>query len=232
METQPDLSTIAALIGDQTRAAILSALLGGQALPASELAHRAHITPQTTSAHLTKLMEGGLIEVNQMGRHRYYRLKSAEVARALEALAVISPPPRLKSRHESQEMEALCFARTCYDHLAGKLGVAVTQAMLDQHLLTLNDQTYEVTEKGTKWLDRWNIDQNHLRKGRRAFARTCLDWSERRDHLAGALGAAVASKFFERGWLTRIPGGRSLQLTENGRLGLQQEFMIDMAGLY
>lgn len=228
METQPDLSTIAALIGDQTRAAILSALLGGQALPASELAHRAHITPQTTSAHLTKLMEGGLIEVHRMGRHRYYRLKSAEVARALEALAVISPPPRLKSRHESQEMEALCFARTCYDHLAGRLGVAVTQAMLDQQLLTLDDQTYGVTEQGANWLDRWKIDPNHLRKGRRAFARTCLDWSERRDHLAGALGAAVASSFFEQGWITRIPGGRSLHLTEMGRLGLQEEFKIDL----
>jgi DNA-binding transcriptional ArsR family regulator len=228
METQPDLSTIAALIGDQTRAAILSALLSGQALPASELAYRAHITPQTTSAHLNKLMEGGLIAVNQIGRHRYYRLKNAQVARALEALAVISPPPRVKSKQESDEMQALCLARTCYDHLAGKLGVAVTQALVDQGYLALHSEHFEVTDQGANWLAIWNIDPAQLRKGRRAFARTCLDWSERRDHLAGALGAAIANQFFEKGWVTRIPGGRSLHITAAGRSGIAQAFGIDI----
>src|SRR6476659_3916098 len=115
MQTEPDLSTIAALIGDQARATILSALLSGQSLPASELAQRAHITPQTASMHLAKLVDGSLLEVNQTGRHRYYRLKNAEVARALEALSLISPAPRIKSQHQSAEYEALCLARTCYD---------------------------------------------------------------------------------------------------------------------
>lgn len=229
MYPEPDLATIAALIGDPTRAAILSALLGGQALPATELADRAHITPQTTSAHLAKLVEGGLLGVTQTGRHRYYRLKNADVARALEALAVIAPPPQVVSRYQPSDSQALRFARTCYDHLAGKLGVAITQSLLEKRFLTLDDQTYHVTEQGTAWFAAWNIDPQHLHKGRRAFARTCLDWSERRDHLAGALGAALATAFFERGWIERLPDTRAVQLTETGRAGLLKELQIEVS---
>jgi len=231
MRSEPDLSTIASLIGDPTRAAILSALLSGQFLPASELAHRAHITPQTTSAHLAKLVDGNLLEVSRMGRHRYYRLKNAEVAHALEALALISPPPRIKSPRQSAEYEALCLARTCYDHLAGKLGVAMTQALVDKGYLTLNGQSYALTQQGHAWLPAWNIDETQLLKGRRMFAPTCVDWSERQNHLAGALGAAMMNWLFENKWATRIPGNRALKLSEAGRLGFKREFAIHVEKL-
>lgn len=228
MHPEPDLSAVAALIGDPTRAAILSALLGGQALPASELAHRAHITAQTTSAHLNKLVDGGLLQVRQTGRHRYYRLKNAEVARALEALAMIAPPALTTKRGDSAEYRELCFARTCYDHLAGKLGVAVTQALVEQGLLTLDEQTYQLTPQGSAWLAARGIDEQELHKGRRHFARTCLDWSERQDHLAGALGAAVANWLFEQGWLKRVSGARAVRLTEAGRTGLKREWGVEV----
>ena len=229
MRTEPDLSTIAALIGDPTRAIILSALLGGQSLPASELAYRAHITAQTGSSHLAKLVEGGLLTVHQTGRHRYYQLKNAEVAHLLEALAVVAPAPRTKSPTESAELNALHVARTCYDHLAGKLGVAVTQSLLDQNLIQLDEADYHVTPEGSKWLAAWEIDENQLHKGRRKFACTCLDWSERRYHVAGALGATVADKFFEKGWVSRITGTRALRITDKGNKGLSAQFGIHTA---
>lgn len=227
MQPEPDLSVIAALIGDQTRAMMLSALLGGQALPASELAYRAHITPQTASDHLTRLVEGGLLDVSRAGRHRYYRLKNAEVARALEALAAISPAPRPRSKPQSEDYYALYFARSCYDHLAGKLGVALTHALLDKGFITEDAQSYQLTEAGSGWLAGWGVDESQLRKGRRLFARACLDWSERENHLAGGLGAAVLKHLLEEGWVARVPGGRTLRLTDAGRVGFQREFGID-----
>ncbi len=226
MRPEPDLSTIAALIGDPTRATMLSALLGGQSLPASELAYRAHITAQTASSHLAKLVDGGLLAVQQTGRHRYYQLKNAEVAHLLEALAVVAPPPRIKTQAQSKQLTELHLARTCYDHLAGKLGVAVTQALVDQQLINLDEQDYHVTADGANWLAAWEIDERQLHKGRRKFACTCLDWSERRYHVAGALGASIAAKFFEKGWVKRIDGTRALRITESGRVGLNDQFNI------
>lgn len=231
MTLEPDLSTIAALIGDPARATILSALMGGQALPASELAYRAHVTPQTTSAHLSKLVEGGLLSVATVGRHRYYQLKSVDVARVLEALALISPPPRIRSQAESAEMQALRLARTCYDHLAGKLGVAITQALLDKNWLVQIDQNYQITEPGAVWLAAWQIDEQELRKGRRRFACVCIDWSERRPHVGGGLGAAIATRLFEQGWVIRIPDVRAVRLTETGRLALERELSIHLKEL-
>ena len=231
MNSEPHLSFVASLIGDQTRAAILSALLGGQALPASELAYRAQITAQTTSAHLAKLVDGGLLDVQQTGRHRYYRLKNAEVARALEALAMIAPPIRIKAHHDLSEHQAFYFARSCYDHLAGKLGVAVTQTMLNRRQIVLEDNSYSLTDEGTAWFAGWSIDENQLRKGRRLFARTCLDWSERQNHLAGALGAALLSQLFEKEWVTRIPDSRALHVTQLGQSGFRREFALDVENL-
>jgi DNA-binding transcriptional ArsR family regulator len=228
MHSEPDLSTIAALIGDPARSTILSALLNGQSLPAGELAHRAHITPQTTSLHLSKLVVGGLLTMERMGRHRYYRLKNADVARALESLATISAPPRPQKQPDSADYQAICFARTCYDHLAGKLGVVMTQALLARGLIRLHDRTYAVTKKGSGWLASWNINEQELHASRRLFARTCLDWSERRYHVAGALGAAIANRLLDEGWVTRIAGNRALRLTEAGRKGLKRELAITL----
>ena len=226
MNPEPDLATVASLIGDPTRAMMLSALLGGQSLPASELAYRAHITAQTASSHLSKLIEGGLLTVQRTGRHRYYQLKNADVAHILEAMAVIAPAARTKTPHESEELKALCSARTCYDHLAGKLGVALTQSLVDKGFISVDEVNYQVTDEGSKWLAAWNIDESQLRKGRRRFACTCLDWSERRYHVAGALGAALAAALFENGWVTRVDGTRAIRITDSGRTGLAAQFAI------
>ncbi|MBL1137221.1 MAG: helix-turn-helix transcriptional regulator [Chloroflexi bacterium] len=228
MNAEPDLSTIAALIGEPARAAILSALMGGQALPASELAYRAQITPQTASSHLHKLIEGGLLSVTTTGRHRYYRLKNAEVGHALEALAIIAPLPQRKSRHKSAEIQAMRFARTCYDHLAGRLGVAITEALLHQGILESKDDNFEVTSQGLQWLPTWGVGNETLHKSRRALARPCLDWSERRYHLAGVLGATIANKLFEWKWIVRVPEGRTIQLTEVGKEQLRRELGINL----
>lgn len=226
MSPDLDLSVVAGLIGDPSRAAILTALLGGEALPAGELAYRAQVSPQTASAHLSRLVDGGLLTVTTTGRHRYYRLKNADVARVLEALAVISAPPKVRSRRDSAELEALRAARTCYDHLAGQLGVAIARALLDRGLLTQEDDAYRVTDSGLTWLAALGVTGADLHRGRRKLAAPCLDWSERRDHVGGALGAALASRLMALGWVERVPHSRAVRLTDAGRAGLQRELGI------
>ena len=230
MRPEPDLSTAATLIGEPTRAAILSALLGGQSMPATELAYVAHITPQTASAHLNKLVDGGLLAVTSSGRHRYYRLKNEEVAYALEALARISPPPPLRNRQQSAEFETLRHGRTCYDHLAGRLGVALTQALVERGLLALADECYELSEVGRDWLAALQIDEVQLRRGRRRFAGACIDWSERQPHVAGALGAAITTRFFENRWLIRVPDSRAVRLSNAGHLAMHDLLGLRMDG--
>lgn len=228
MYPEPNISAVAALIGDPTRAAILSALLGGQSLPASELAYRAHITAQTASSHLAKLVDGGLLQMRQVGRHRYYSLKNVEVAHALEVLAIIASPSPQPKRKETDEYRDLCFARTCYDHIAGRVGVVVTQSLLQRGLLILRDNTYQLTSDGSDWLVAQGIDETLLHKSRRYFSRPCLDWSERQDHLAGALGAALANRLFECQWVKRISGTRAVHLTDAGWNGLKREWGVEI----
>ncbi len=226
MDTQPDIASIAFLVGEPTRAMILTSLLGGEALPASDLASRCQLTQQTMSAHLAKLVMGGLLVVEPRGRHRYYRLASAEVGQALEALQVIAPRPPVRSLRQSDETRALCFARTCYDHLAGKLGVSITQAMLEHGYLTKAEKTYLLTTEGEQWFTHLGIDVSETRRKRRVFAASCLDWSERRPHLAGALGASLATQFFKQGWIVQSPTSRAVRLSAVGQRGLLQELNL------
>lgn len=230
MRPEPDLSTAAALIGEPARAAILSALLGGESMPATELAYIAHVTPQTASAHLARLVDGGLLVVTSSGRHRYYRLKNEAVARALEALARISPPPTLRNRQQSADFETLRHGRTCYDHLAGRLGVALTQALVERAVLLQADDGYTLTDAGRDWLARLEIDEARLRRGRRRFAGLCIDWSERQPHVAGALGAAIAARFFEKRWLVRVPDSRAVRLTNAGHVALYDLLGVRLEG--
>lgn len=228
METrsEPDLAHVAGMIGEPARAAMLAALLGGESLPAGELARRAGVAPSTASEHLARLVEHGLVTRRRSGRHRYYALAGGEVAAALESLARISPPAVAATRSESAEKRALRFARTCYDHLAGRLGVLLTDTLLEHGLISA--QGFEVTARGEEWLAGLDIDIDALRRGRRALARPCLDWTERRDHLAGAVGAAIAATLLERRWLVRMEGTRAVRLTLRGREGLYRTLALEI----
>lgn len=222
----PNIVEVASLIGDPSRAAMLMNLLSGKALPASELARAAHVTPQTASSHLAKMVEGGLLVHESYGRHRYYRLASAEVGQALEALHAIAPPKPVRSLRESDQSKALHFARTCYDHIAGEVGVALTHRLLALGLLHEEGRDFAVSIDGAKWFRDFGMDLDEIRRGRRHFARQCLDWSERRHHMAGALGAALTTRLFDLGWIDSIPGGRAIQVTKHGFRGLRQELGI------
>lgn len=229
MDSNPNIAEVASLIGDPSRAAMLLNLLGGKALPASELARAARVTPQTASSHLSKMVEGGLLLHEAHGRHRYFRLASAEVGQALEVLNAIAPPQPVRSLRESEQSKALHFARTCYDHIAGEVGVALTDRMLELDVLEEGEgRDFVITAHGRKWCGEFGIDLGSIRKGRRHFARQCLDWSERRHHMAGALGAALTSRLFDLGWIGRIPGGRAIRVTESGFQGLKVEFGITL----
>ncbi|WP_425450319.1 ArsR/SmtB family transcription factor [Virgifigura deserti] len=230
MNAGPHIAEVAALIGDPARANILTALMDGRALTATELSYRAGVSPQTTSGHLAKLTESGLLAVESQGRHRYFRLATPAVAQAVEALMMLTThtPPRY--RPPSREDQAIRLARTCYDHLAGKLGVAVTEALLDRACIEPVGRDYRVTATGDAFLRDLGIDLDKAKRQRRAFARQCLDWSERRPHLAGALGAALATRGFELGWISRAGDGRALQVSAAGHKALNDLFGVALSG--
>jgi len=213
-----DLAAVASLIGEPSRAAMLDALLGGRALAAGELARIAGVSPATASEHLSRLRDGHLVEVVAQGRHRYYRLAGPEVGAALESLAHIAPPKPVTSLRQSGHARSLAFARTCYDHLAGRCGVAVHDALLRHAWLTGTPGGYDVTPAGADGLAELGVDVATARARRRSFARPCLDWTERRPHLAGGLAADLTASLLERGWFVpRSSDSRGLRLTDVGR---------------
>ena len=238
------IAEIAALAGDPARANILSALLDGRAMTASELAFAAHVTPQTASAHLAKLTEAGLINATPSGRHRYFRLASPLVGQMLESvMAVAGPAPQKTATWRGGE--ALRTARTCYDHLAGRLGVEVMAGLLRMDVLTGGDGrydpardlhdtlsnhghdiSYDLTDTGRGFLCELGVQ---LPSGRRQLARYCVDWSEQRHHLSGALGRAILDRFLDAQWVRRVPRGRALTVTERGRTALADGFGIEWA---
>lgn len=226
MKSNPNIMEIAYLIGDSSRIAMLISLLGGKALPASELASSARISPQTASSHLAKMVQGGLLLHESYGRHKYFRLASSEVAHALEALLIISPPKPVQSLRESGQSIALKYARTCYDHLAGKIGVALTDKLLEFQLIEESESDFILTEVGKKRLIAFGVEVEGTTKRRRHFARQCLDWSERRYHLAGSLGASLTSRLFELKWIENMPDSRALHVTDAGLKGLSEEFGV------
>ncbi|MCP2350562.1 ArsR/SmtB family transcription factor [Nonomuraea roseoviolacea] len=215
-----DIAPVAALIADPTRAAILTSLLGGQALAAGELARMAGVSAATASAHLSRLLDGGLVAVVQQGRHRYYRLAGHEIAEVLEVLARVGGRPPVRSLRQSRQARMLEEARTCYDHLAGRAGVGLFDRLRETGCLAGE----EVTPEGERLLGGLGVDVEGARRARRRFAPECLDWTERRAHLGGALGAAITAVLFERGWYARGPVPRAVNVTEAGREGLAALF--------
>ncbi|HJS30748.1 MAG TPA: helix-turn-helix transcriptional regulator [Alphaproteobacteria bacterium] len=222
---------VAALAGDPARAGMLHALMDGRALTASELADVAGVTPQTASGHLARMIAAELLAVEKQGRHRYYRLASPAVARMMESIMLVASrreptrPPRVVGSREA----ALRAARTCYDHLAGRLGVALADAMTESGHVELASDGGLVTDAGIALFRRIGVDVDALaaRRGRRVLCRPCLDWSERRPHLAGALGAALCEHCFARGWIRRIEGTRAVAITAKGAGAFREAFGVE-----
>jgi DNA-binding transcriptional ArsR family regulator len=227
MVAAANLVEVAALVGDTARATILAALMGGQALTGSELAYLARVSRPTASEHLVKLTQARLVSVTRQGRYRYYRIASPLVARMIEsiiAVAAIEVPSRYQPR--SIQDDALRFARTCYDHLAGQVGVAITDALVANGHIVLGEDGGEVTAAGARFLTGFGADLRS--RGRRMFCRPCLDWSERRYHVAGLVGAQIWRRCLELGWLTRQRDTRALRLTAAGKAGLLDTFGVDL----
>jgi DNA-binding transcriptional ArsR family regulator/DNA-binding PadR family transcriptional regulator len=223
-----NIAAPAALIGDPTRAAMLQALQDGRAQPASALAWAAGVTAQAASNHLAKLVDGGLLAVEREGRHRYYRLANTEVAHALEALSVLATPVRSLETPRSPKARALRDARCCYGHLAGRLGVCVADALVGRGLLTPeDDKLYAVTASGRAWFEDLGVDVSALRSPR-GVARQCLDWTERRHHLAGPLGVKLLERMTALGWLAMEREGRAVRLTADGRHALRERLGVEL----
>ncbi|MFC8300669.1 ArsR/SmtB family transcription factor [Micromonospora orduensis] len=220
------LAELAALLADGTRAGICLALLDGRAWTAGELARRAGVAPSTASDHLTRLVQGGLLVEERQGRHRYLRLAGPTVAQLIESLAghAPAPPAPTGSLRAVTAGAALAYARTCYDHLAGRLGVLMYDALLaDGRLDRANGLT--LTPDGWAWAAGLGVPVQVLRSGRRQVVRDCLDWTERRAHLAGALGAALCRRFTELDWITRGTG-RVVRVTPTGRSALAESLAV------
>lgn len=246
MHGDADIASIGSLVADRGRARILLALGDGRALPASVLADEAGVAASTASAHLSRLVKGGMLKVERHGRHRYFRLAGPEVGELIEALARISPPAPVRSLKQGSKAHAMRFARTCYDHLAGMLGTTLMESLLERELLTGGDGVfdpdvadadrlsapgydvdYRLTPAGVRELKAFGIDFDSL-PARRPLIRYCVDWSEQRHHLAGSLGAAIATRMLELGWVRKGQRSRALHVSDDGFEGLRDQFGVEL----
>lgn len=221
-----DVAAVAALLADPTRVGMIYALSDGKALPAGDLARLVRVSPSTASNHLTKLVEHQWLTVEQQGRHRYFRLADPAIMSTLEALAIHAPPVPIRSLRDSEAGRAIRAARMCYNHLAGRLGVALTQSTVARGFLIEIEDGYLVTGVGERWLQSLGIDGAALKKHGQIFAPAHVDWSERRHHMAGALGAAVARCALEHGWVRRLSTSRAVGLTAEGKAWLQKDLGV------
>lgn len=216
----------ASLIGDPTRASILWTLLDGRAFTATELAVSANTSPQNISMHLGKLLEANLLCVEKQGRHKYYRFSNKEVAYVVEAMANLVPKPEVSLKNKSENYPPIKFCRTCYDHLAGKIGVALTESLLKQKIIIEKNNAYEISPEGEKWFSRFGINIEEAQKQKRIFLKPCLDWSERRNHIAGSIGALLLNKMISEDWLRRTKDSRAMIITGKGEKELLKNFKI------
>jgi DNA-binding transcriptional ArsR family regulator len=226
MKDGPNIARIAGLVGDPARAEILTALMTGQALTATELVGVAGLTKQTVSGHLAKLVDAQLLSVEHQGRHRYFRLADPDVAHLLESLMGIAFRTGAVRVRSSPREPALRRARVCYDHLAGDLGVAAMDSLVERRMLRVADGAPELTRRGREFCVELGIALEPLSRQKRPLCRTCLDWSVRRPHLAGALGAAILSRCFELGWARRATGSRVVQFSTAGERAFLERFAI------
>jgi DNA-binding transcriptional ArsR family regulator len=249
MDGDTNIAALGALLSDPGRCRVLLALGDGRALPASVLASEAGVAFSTASEHLGKLLDAQLLRVETHGRHRYYRLAGPHIARLLETLAQYAPTAPVRSLKEGTRAQAVRQARYCYDHLGGRLAVALMDSLLEREVIIGgdgrfdplqaredrlsapgHDVDYRLTNQGAKWLCDFGVDVDAVRAGRRPLIRYCLDWSEQRHHLAGALGAAVAQVLFERGWLKAAPHSRAVLVTDLGDRALRAQLGLVLDG--
>jgi DNA-binding transcriptional ArsR family regulator len=218
---------LTSLIGDPVRAKVLWALLDKRAYTATELAIYADTSPQNISMHLNKLVKAGLLSVESQGRHKYYTYSTIDVPYAIEALAGLIPASDLKNNNGPDE-KPIRYCRSCYDHLAGKVGVMLTDGLLKQQFIYRHDSSFEVSNTGEAWFNTAGINVNELKKQKRAFARPCLDWSERKHHLAGSLGAALLNHIIDNGWVRKEKDSRTIIVTRKGEEAFLKHFRIDL----
>jgi DNA-binding transcriptional ArsR family regulator len=226
MKSGPNLSSIAALIGDRARADMLSALMSGKALTATEMAEAAGVTKQTASTHLAKLLDRKLLVQEKQGRHRYFRLAHADIAAVLESLMGVAQRVGATRLQTGPSEPALRKARVCYDHLAGDVGVQLFEAMQQRRLLSVVDEGAAITDLGRKFFCSLGLDVDALTRQRRPLCRLCLDWSVRRHHLAGALGASLLKCYLDRGWARRRRKSRIVDITPSGIRALREHFSV------
>ncbi|WP_339713505.1 helix-turn-helix domain-containing protein [uncultured Sneathiella sp.] len=221
MKEGPDIALLGSLIGEPARANMLTALLSGKALTASELAGEAGISAQTASSHLAKMQSGGLLIQRKQGRHRYFALADDDVGSLLEAMmGLAAKKGHLRTRTGPKD-PALRHARVCYNHLAGDLGVQMMDSLLAKNLLTPENEGLGLTESGKSFFEEFAIDFEPLEKLRRPLCKSCLDWSNRRSHLAGSLGSALLTRFYDLGWARRLENSRIVSFNVRG----EREFM-------
>jgi DNA-binding transcriptional ArsR family regulator len=228
MSINPNIAEVASLLGEASRVSILTSLMDGRFHTATELAYMAGIKPQTASFHLLKLVEGNIIKVDKQGRHRYYQLANAEVAHVLELFLAMSPPPEIRSLKQSSQVKLLQNARTCFDHLAGKLGVGITESMLNEGYFIKEEKDFLVTNKGEQFLTDIGINLDETKRKRRSFSHACLDWSERRHHIGGALGNGLMRHFFDLGWILQVDSIRAVKVTDKGKKEFKTIFNIQV----
>ena len=222
------MARVSSLLGDTTRTTILASLADGRSLTAGELSRMTKVSPPTMSSHLTKLVEGGLLTMQAQGRYRYYRLSSPKVADILEAIAAITPPAPARSLRQSDEVRALRFARTCYEHLAGQVGVAFSSAMVAKGYFEELTDTYWLTDAGETWLTKFGVSIEGLHRIATSIPRH-IDWTERHHHLGGPVAVGITRRLLELGWIERGSIRRSIHITELGQISLRREFNLDIS---
>ena len=216
----------ATLIGDATRASILWNLLDGKAFTATELAIAVETSAQNISMHLGKLLDADLISVEKQGRHKYYRFSNKEVAYAVEAMANLIPKPEISAKKKTENYPPIKYCRTCYDHLAGKIGVALADSLLEQKIIIEKNNTFEITSEGEKWFSDFGVNIGDAKKQKRIFLKPCLDWSERRYHIAGSVGTLLLNKMLEQDWIRRTKDSRVIIITAKGEKEMLKSFKI------
>jgi len=216
----------ATLIGDATRASILWNLLDGKAFTATELAIAVETSAQNISMHLGKLLDADLISVEKQGRHKYYRFSNKEVAYAVEAMANLIPKPEISAKKKTENYPPIKYCRTCYDHLAGKIGVALADSLLEQKIIIEKNNTFEITSEGEKWFSDFGVNIGDAKKQKRIFLKPCLDWSERRYHIAGSVGTLLLNKMLEQDWIRRTANSRVIIITGKGEKEMLKSFKI------